>query len=46
MNRLFDQFRVNVSYDFIEINQVNINNVGLDMDSFKTVDDATQAIDE
>lgn len=46
MNRLFDQFRVKVSYDCIEINQVNNNSVGLDLDSFKTVDDATQAIDE
>lgn len=46
MNRLFDQFRVKVSYDCIEINQVNIDSVGLDLGSFKTVDDSTQAIDE
>ena len=46
MNKLFDQFRVKVSYDCIEINQVNNNSVGLDLGTFKTVDDATQAIDE
>ena len=46
MNRLFDQFRVKVSYDCIEINQVNNNSVGLDLGTFKTVDDATQAINE
>lgn len=44
MNRLFDQFRVKVSYDCIEINQ--LNSVGLDLGSFKTVDDSTQAIDD